>query len=216
MKLLIPEISSKLKLIKDWDFLLYKNYLNTKFVNILIPLGKFDKQSLCEFVTIPKDTILNVSKIYIKMGVSSQSSLTFTITKKDNKKHPLAGAKFWASLNDVNEIEFENLECNTETLQLIQDVYEDLRKNYDTSKIDSFLSIVLDGKNVNNIRPVIKPDMFLYKCVKVANKKVDINRNFNNHNKEEKLFFRNMVEYFVPLLRKFKINNILQDESRGI
>lgn len=58
-------------------------------------------------VTLPKNTTLVVNRIYIRQGASAFDSVTFSIPK--NKKLPpelarFGGARFWAKLNDVNEI----------------------------------------------------------------------------------------------------------------
>lgn len=53
--------------------------------------------------TFPKDTILKVDRIYIRKGAEDFSSLTFYVTI--NKK----AYRFWAKLEDVNNIEFNNV-----------------------------------------------------------------------------------------------------------
>lgn len=65
--------------------------------------------------TLPKDTILNVDRIYIRKGASDFSSISFFIEScPDLTLNPLTNSKgvkkgkkrFWAKLEDVNCIEF--------------------------------------------------------------------------------------------------------------
>lgn len=53
-------------------------------------------------VTLPKDTVLKIDRIYIRKGGADYDSLSFFA------EHPsLSGKKrFWAKLNDVNQIQF--------------------------------------------------------------------------------------------------------------
>jgi hypothetical protein len=53
-------------------------------------------------VTLPKGTILRVSRIYIRNGAQAFDSITFSIKKR--KGHKVSG-RFWAKLADVNLME---------------------------------------------------------------------------------------------------------------
>ncbi|MDD3988210.1 MAG: hypothetical protein PHC93_04580 [Candidatus Omnitrophica bacterium] len=72
---------------------IHKQYENT------LHIGKE-----CMEVPLIAGTILKVDRIYIRKGkgMSDFSSLTFYI-----KNGPYKGARFWAKLNDVNQIKFE-------------------------------------------------------------------------------------------------------------
>lgn len=50
-------------------------------------------------ITLGVDTILKVDRVYIRKGAKDFSSLTFFI-----KSGPYKGARFWAKLNEVNQI----------------------------------------------------------------------------------------------------------------
>jgi hypothetical protein len=64
--------------------------------------------------TLPKGTVLKIERIYIRRGKKDYSSLTFNISetthpflvsgKKNKKKGQM---RFWATLNDVNNIDCE-------------------------------------------------------------------------------------------------------------
>lgn len=58
-------------------------------------------------MTIPKDTILIIDRIYIRNGGKEYSSITFRIKDSPNKK--LNKARFVAKLIDTRSIEFENI-----------------------------------------------------------------------------------------------------------
>ena len=69
-------------------------------------------------VTIPKDSVLKVDRVYIRKGANDFSSITFWLSdspddrlrKPRNKKDTTAKLqrkiRFWAHLTDVNRIEF--------------------------------------------------------------------------------------------------------------
>lgn len=62
-------------------------------------------------VTLPKDTLLKIDRIYIRKGAEEYSSLTFiinslpVITGKPFSRKP----RFWAKLSDCNNINFEKV-----------------------------------------------------------------------------------------------------------
>lgn len=212
MKLLIPEIGTKLKLIEDWTFLLQSEYRNEKlFKKLELDMNK----SKTRIVTIPKDTIMTVDRIYIKKGSNSYSSLTFNIPKKENKKHPLGGSRFWASLTDVNQIEFEQLECNEETLEMIQILNNELRDKHNNHIISEFFSKALGGRNVNNVRPDYTPFILLNKCRKVAKEQfVNYNNGFSSsHNKYYIEAYDDIVKLVELKFRKFKIDMLINDDE---
>lgn len=64
-------------------------------------------------VTLLKDTVLKVDRIYIRKGISEYSSITFYVRSKPGPV--VAGAskkksRFWAKLADCNNIQFERVE----------------------------------------------------------------------------------------------------------
>lgn len=163
MNLFLPEIGSKLKLTSDWTFVLYYEYRNSSMFKIL------NTDTKTSIVRIPKDTILNIDRIYIRKGVSAYSSVTFTIPKVINKKHPLGGSRFWAKLSDVNNIEFELLSCNEKTLELIKNIDDKTKILLNSIQQSYFMKLLLDGKTINNIRPQESPEHFIMKLNMVIN-----------------------------------------------
>ena len=56
-------------------------------------------------VTIPKESVLAVDRIYIRKGMDEWSSLTFYLKYHPNKQFKKK-PRFWAKLSDCNHIEF--------------------------------------------------------------------------------------------------------------
>lgn len=64
-------------------------------------------------VTLLKDTVLKVDRIYIRKGISEYSSITFFVWSKPGPVAANASKKksrFWAKLADCNNIQFEKVE----------------------------------------------------------------------------------------------------------
>lgn len=156
MKLYVPEIGTKLVLRKPWKFVLHNEYRNTK----LIEAFGINKQTSNDkyLVTLPVDTVLTVKRIYIRQGVSTYSSLTFSITKgncPNNSK--LEKTKFWASLNDVYNIDFEFYECDVETKKTILSLYDELKEKYSTHEMKKMTKIIFEKEAVLSLSPQIDP-----------------------------------------------------------
>ena len=126
MRLYVPEIKDQLLLQEDWTFKFYPERRNVP-LGIKLGLaekgphsyswplwkvdGKFvsgrdfifiDSEDFHYTVTLKAGTLLQVDRIYIRKGNSDYSSLSFYIKNGEYK-----GARFWAKLKDVNEINFE-------------------------------------------------------------------------------------------------------------
>jgi hypothetical protein len=138
MKYNIPSIGDKIKLTRDWCFPLYfesrNNGLLARFRPGIIYGWRSNDNSI--IVTLEKDTILRIDRIYIRKGKSEWDSITFVISDAPNDKNrckhssikqyygkdavipdedpntveKLKGARFWAKLDDVNEIYYIKLD----------------------------------------------------------------------------------------------------------
>ena len=99
MKLYIPDINDKLKLTKPWTFRLYHEMRNDKLFELLFKDDDWweEEDDTFRMATLPKDQILTVDRIYIRKGNKEYSSVSFRVPK----------ARFWAKLDDVNQIECE-------------------------------------------------------------------------------------------------------------
>jgi hypothetical protein len=198
MNLFVPEIGSKLKLTSDWTFILYSEYRNEKmFAAIGKKFSWGGKENY--IVTIPKDTILGVDRIYIRKGVSAYSSITFTIPKVLNKKNPFAGTRFWVKLSDVNKIEFDFISCNEQTLDLIKTIDEKTKILLESIDQSIFMKILLNGATVNNVRPQEFPEHFILKL----NPTIET---FKLKNKTKE--YTNLEMEMKKLIRKYKIASL--------
>jgi hypothetical protein len=118
MRLFIPEIGTKLKLTQDWTFPLHFETRNKgAFEKLGIPFvgdkrryGWFGDATQANPVSLPKETLLIVDRIYIRKGttydggsLSQFSSLSFWCQCPGVK----GKFRFWAKLPDVNRIECE-------------------------------------------------------------------------------------------------------------
>jgi len=165
MKLYVPEIGDRLRLTKDWTFTLHYEHRNS---SLLEHFGKsFQYRSGTTnqdiVVTLPKDTVLKVDRIYIRKGLEEWSSISFYAegigTGSGAFGRPKS-ARFWAKLSDCNNIEFEIEETKDVTKPSLSfSSVQDIRKNTSTTSLTrkepepkriSFNSVVYAGKNWRN------------------------------------------------------------------
>jgi hypothetical protein len=156
-------------------------------------------------VTIPKDTILTVDRVYIRKGVSDFSSLTFRIPKDKNKKNIYAGVRFWAKLSDVNKIEFELISCNEKTMELIRNIDEKSKEVLDSLEQSFFMKTLLDGKTVNNIRTMDTPEHFLLRLNGAMSELK------NEYSYSESV--RNIDKHMIPFIRAYKIYTLFGEDE---
>lgn len=131
----IPSIADQIRLTRAWEFPLHFEYRNEGLMSRIRPgltISWHDKGSI--IATLEKGTILKVARIYIRQGKSEWDSVTFTVVEapKDGKRakkskrkdrwnresgdsgpqpeEKYKGARFWAKLDDVNNIYFEPVE----------------------------------------------------------------------------------------------------------
>lgn len=108
----VPAIGDTIVLTEDWKFTLTDEYRNTSLHDLLfgvLPADPNQYYRRCSYdtkeVTLPKNTVLTIDRVYIKKGQSDYNSLTFIIKKAPFYKK--GKIRFWAKLKDVNNIEFE-------------------------------------------------------------------------------------------------------------
>jgi len=121
MRLFVPDIGSSLWLEENWNFPLYDEWRNEKFLAVVVPDFKEHRTNekwktpggghygwygkLNHSITIPAGTELIVARVYIRNGAENYSSLTFRIGHCEHKTW--RKKRFWAKLQDCNRIEFE-------------------------------------------------------------------------------------------------------------
>lgn len=103
VKLFIPSLKTRIRLTKDWTFVLYNESRNRVALETLAPMFRSSTGLLVNSwtCTIPEGAVLTVQRVYIRQGQSDYDSVTFTC-KMDDKSF-----RFWAKLYDVNTIEYQ-------------------------------------------------------------------------------------------------------------
>jgi hypothetical protein len=113
----IPSIGDKIVLEEDWECTIFFERRNATFIERarpdVIPKDRgaywvMSSDGSSVMVTFPKGTVLTVDRIYIRKGKGEWDSVTFNMPKQP-KVAPFNG-RFWAKLEDVNEIKFEKVE----------------------------------------------------------------------------------------------------------
>ncbi len=130
MKLMIPPLGARIRLTADWSFDLHYEHRNDGVFELFgaftslkgthgyaqdtYPpshrVGEADKEPVR--VTLSAGTLLTIDRYYIRNNAGEFDSVTFSLPSQ-----PLPGysfgkkraSRFWAKLEDVNEIEFEFL-----------------------------------------------------------------------------------------------------------
>ena len=114
MKLYIPELGDQLRLTSDWIFDLHHERRNASLWKELTgeDYKWIDKVKSTKCI-MPKGTVLAVDRIYIRKGASDFSSISFRIVShpKYKKEKKVFGEtylhRFWAKLQDCNNIEYD-------------------------------------------------------------------------------------------------------------
>lgn len=119
MKFNIPSIGDRIILTEDWNLTILNEAKNVELLYILT--GKKysykwygDKMKSIP-ITIGKDSLLEVSRIYIRHAKKEFDSVSFKIRKLGNpdvklKKKSVLVATFWASLGELKNLEFNSVE----------------------------------------------------------------------------------------------------------
>lgn len=123
MNFYIPEIGDKIKLTKPWQFTLFYEHRNNQFIAAIRPDAPppgtgymADGRSVS--ATLPTNTVLRVDRIYVRKGKSDWSSVSFVVVEMPGSSAKHRGfsgkGRFWAKLEDCNEIEFSKVEAERE------------------------------------------------------------------------------------------------------
>jgi len=115
MKMYVPALGDSIKLTADWTFDLYQESRNKDLYLELFPAAKtgnynsWYSNSAKSKVTIPAESVLKIDRIYIKKGLTDFNSITFWIVSAPDSFKISKKRRFWAKLNDVNNIEFDKI-----------------------------------------------------------------------------------------------------------
>lgn len=115
MKLFIPTIGTKLNLLEDWTFTLHEERRNIEFGKGLgLPMREAYwtiRDPGQWMVTLPKDAQLIVDRIYIRKGLNDFDSVSFRVnthlTAIEVRRLNMPKGRFWAKLEDVNNLDVE-------------------------------------------------------------------------------------------------------------
>ena len=137
MQMCVPSVGDKIRLTEDWEFPLHFEYRNESLINRLQPNRHVSYSDTGSIIAILEaGTVLRIDRIYIRKGKSEWDSITFVVSEAPNDKdrakvqkararrwvgadevktvpddiQKFKGARFWAKLDDVNEIQFEKVE----------------------------------------------------------------------------------------------------------
>lgn len=97
MRLYIPHLRDRIKLTEDWTFDLHREGRNTDLLAVAGEEWNYNMPPVP--YTMSAGTVLSIDRIYIRNGQRGFDSVTF---RDVNRKH-----RFWAKLDDVNNIVFE-------------------------------------------------------------------------------------------------------------
>lgn len=126
MKLYIPRIGDKIKLIENWNASIHSESRNERVFDALgIALNKestgVNKDTIIN-VIIPKGTVLSFSRIYLRSPASTFDSITFVVVDSPIKK--LIKTRFWVKATDASQIEFEHFIPNKEEIVKFNELYK--------------------------------------------------------------------------------------------
>lgn len=203
MNLFVPDIGTRLKLTENWNVIIQDEYR----VNILEKMGITSERDKKYLIIIPKDTILTVKKIYVRQGNATYSSVSFSIKKKDCPNNKLMeGSKFWASLSDVNRLQFELETCNEETLESITLLYDNLKKTIPGNPFNKIVKTIFSNGNIVKLRPqedgyIFFQDMF---------SRIEKDLSFKSILDKEKLYDEVML-IINKGYRKYKLRSLIEE-----
>lgn len=118
MKLFIPAVGYRIKLVSDWSFTLHYENRNETLLNTVKPEWHKERQRWDEPMKsvpamIPAGTLLEVDRVYVRTINKTAAtkdddydSVTFKVINEEANGKPKR-VRFWAKLEDVNTIEYE-------------------------------------------------------------------------------------------------------------
>lgn len=115
MKLFIPPLGTKIRLTKEWLFKLFYEYRNDSLLKAQGFADESERKYDLQWkhrgehakTSLPEGTILTVDRIYIRQGAKDFDSVSFWLGTKPKGVGYRGKIRFWAKLEDVNNIEGE-------------------------------------------------------------------------------------------------------------
>lgn len=111
MQLYIPTLGDQLQLTENWTFEIWDEYRNKQFLSKYGELGPIKDLATNRWgyvykgytISLPKDTVLKVDRIYIRRTCKNFDSITFVVFG------PKKLGRFWVKLSEANNIVFERV-----------------------------------------------------------------------------------------------------------
>lgn len=195
MRMYIPQIGDVIQLTEDWEFNLHYENRNK---DLLVEFFNFDKVKYIPYIEnnkfnsfkLLKNTILTIDRIYIRKGNDDFSSITFNAIFPNGFK-----GRFWAKLEDVNNIEFEIMKIKDINSKFISFVAE-----LETKDINNIIVKKINFKDLNISFPSYFQDYDKFICMEFTcqfeydNDKVNLNMTKKTY-KDNKILYSYKLEY---------------------
>lgn len=147
MKLYIPRVGEKIQLTENWSCSIQSEHRNQKIFDALgIKIGNNVHGTVIN-VTLPKNTILRIDRLYVRAPASDYDSITFTI-----EESPLPGiekSRFWVKLREANEIECEKYFQDKEKIKKFGELFSayanELNISEPEQQVEENKNIILDA-----------------------------------------------------------------------
>lgn len=109
MQLYIPNIGERITLATDWTFRLFNERRCQPFNDCPAPAEQVDTStyaiSKVKHCTLPAGTVLLVDRVYLRQGLDAFASISFRITSTAAPWVAKQRKRFWAKLDDVNQLQ---------------------------------------------------------------------------------------------------------------
>lgn len=109
MQLYIPNIGEHITLASDWTFRLFNESRCQPFLDCPAQAEKVDNPTYAisevKHCTLPAGTVLAVDRVYLRQGLDAFASISFRITKTTAPWVAKQRKRFWAKLDDVNQLQ---------------------------------------------------------------------------------------------------------------
>ena len=231
MRLYIPQLGDKLELSKDWTFdlhpeprnnSLFKQFSDRSWLSDYTEFRKTGKEITPMKVTLPKGTVLNVDRIYIRKGASNFDSITFKIEDSENKD--LIKCRFWVKLKDAN-FEFEENKTIKRMPSLtwtgwLPDKTKSVKPNHEINREFMYNPLHLRIDNILRFTIELKPDIVtanemnwkLYNFDKIYKLET-----FEDYHKHTQTRFRRFIDGpttdYRLVIPRYILTDILKDEK---
>lgn len=131
MKLFIPRVGDKIKLNENWNCSIESEYRNDKIFDALGIQRDNSVQGTAISISMPKDTVLRVDRLYVRAPASQYDSITFTV-----ESSPLPGiekARFWVKVTEANQMECERYFPSREQAKKFNELFNLVANELDIS-----------------------------------------------------------------------------------